>query len=81
MLDCSHETLATLDDIQAAQCIHMATFVPIASPNQFALLETDDDTSLHDPTTTGVTTGRLGDSIDMETTADEDNLVLGEIHA
>jgi hypothetical protein len=70
----SHGAPTTLNDIRAAQCIHTATLPSIESPNQFALLETEEDSSLPDSTTTGVTTGRLGDLIGAETTANEDNL-------
>ncbi len=71
---CSHGTPVTLHNILAAQHPRTATLPPIESTNPFALLKLDNDTSLPNSTTTGVTTGRLGDLIGAKTTADDDNI-------
>ncbi len=71
MQHCSHGTPFTLEDILAAQPPRTAMLPPIESPNPFALLELDDNTSLPDHTTTGVTTGKLNDSIGAKRTADD----------
>jgi hypothetical protein len=47
---------------------------PITSSNQYALLDADDNTSLPNPTTTGVPTGGLGDLIGAETINNKEDI-------